>query len=85
MDRDTVRQRQRPRSTFGPGHPVLDDLMALAERPPLRGSGVAVVGRCRPSELLTQVGWSGGTPKRPGPAAPEGSEAGQTLLQSKIA
>jgi hypothetical protein len=32
VDRDTVRQWQRPRSTFGPGHPVWDDLLALVSR-----------------------------------------------------
>ena len=31
-ERDTIRQWQRPRSTFGPGHPVWDDLLALVSR-----------------------------------------------------
>jgi hypothetical protein len=32
VERDTIRQWQRPRSTFGPRHPAWDDLLALVER-----------------------------------------------------
>ncbi len=32
VERDTIRQWQRPWSTFGPGHPVWDDLLALVSR-----------------------------------------------------
>jgi hypothetical protein len=31
VERDTIRQWQRPKSTFGPDHPVWDRLLALAE------------------------------------------------------
>jgi hypothetical protein len=32
VERDTIRQWQRPRSTFSPDHPALDRLLALASR-----------------------------------------------------
>ncbi len=32
VERDTIRQWQRPRSTFGPGHPAMERLLALASR-----------------------------------------------------
>jgi hypothetical protein len=32
VERDTIRQWQRPRSRFGPDHPALDRLLGLVER-----------------------------------------------------
>jgi hypothetical protein len=32
VDRDTIRQWQRPKAMFGPAHPALDRLLALASR-----------------------------------------------------